>query len=422
MSDITGFGNLGTEGNIPVSGPNEQMAGSGNKPSPLAASSIQQSELEAIALLMIAGIPILQTPDPSGNGISNDAQIAGIAGLSAAARQQEAISKIISTMWDRYIENIREVAERLKEDDIRREVEGLSRTGPKSSTEYFAFLMAASATRRAEEIEGTGPSPLATQFTNAYNDWLVHPIESGASAAIAGGAGYPSAAFMAGCVACSPDAIRSGIGADSALLGIQLSASPVADALAAAGPTSGLPGDYQAAAAMVAALLYGGAVNRATAETIAQKGPQAQYDLNFATNFAKQIMAIVTKDIGKGDPTNPYRESQNNMIRLMLSAIALNMLYRSAYGGMHGKEFAGLLSGDAKNLEPPIRELVDQLASLVNFYLPKDPKAREETLARLMEYVDSKDSVDSMLQTSRLFTSSLDTGSVDANRLASGRS
>lgn len=411
MSDIN-FGNLGTEGNVPVQGP-QQPVGTDKKPSPLSASSIQQSELEAIALLMVAGIPILQTPDPSGNSISSS-QIAGVAALSVAAREHE----IISTMWDRYIENIREVAERLRKDDIRHDVEDPSKTGPKSSTEYFAFLMAASAIRRAEELEGTGPSPLAVQFTNAYNDWLVHPSES---SAIVGAAGlYPSAAFMAGCVACNPDAIRSAIGADSAVLGIQLSVSPVADALAGVGPTSGLPGDYQAAAALVAALLYGGAVNRATAETIAQgKGAEAQYDLNFATNFAKQIMAIVTKDIGKGDPTNPYREAQNTMIRLMLSAMALNMVYRSAYGGMQGKEFAGLLSGDTNNVDPAIRELVGQLASLVNFYLPNDPKARAETIARLMEYVDSKDSVDSMLQTSRLFTSSLDTGTVDANRLAS---
>jgi hypothetical protein len=411
MFDINHFGNLGAESNAPVQGPSQQT-GPDKKPSPLSASSIQQSELEAIALLMVAGIPILQSPDLSGNVSSS--HIAGIAALSAAARENE----IITTMWDRYIDNIREISERLKKEDIKDEIEDISRTGPKSSVEYFAFLMASTATRRAEEIDGSGPSSLAVQFTNAYNDWLVNPIQSGATLDASGS--YPSAAFMAGCVACSPDAIRSAIGADSAVLGIQLSASPVADALAAAGPTSGLPGDYQAAAALVAALLYGGAVNRATAETIAQgKGAQAQYDLNFATNFAKEIMAIVTKDIGKGDPTNPYRETQNTMMRLMLSAIALNMVYRSAYGGMHSKEFAALLSGEATNVDPAIKGLVSQLADLVNHYLPTDSKARAETIARLMEYVDSKDPVDSMLQTSRLFSSFLNTSSVDANRLAS---
>lgn len=411
MFDINSFGNLGTESNIPVQGPSQQGEG---KPSPLSASSIKQSELEAAVLLMVAGIPVLQIPDPSGN-VSNTSQIAGVAGLAAAAKEQD----IINTMWDRYIENIREIADRLKKEDFKDEVENLSRSGPKSSTEYFAFLMAATANQKAIEVDGTSPNPLAVQFTNAYNDWLVNPLESGA---IVGAAGvYPSAAFMAGCVACTPDAIRTAIGADSALLGIQLSASPVADALAAAGPTSGLPGDYQAASALVAALLYGGAVNRATAETIAHgSGAKAQYDLNFATNFAKQIMAIVTKDIGKGDSTNPYREAQNTMMRLMLSAMALNMVYRSAYGGMHGKEFAALLSGDVKDIDPAIRELVSQLADLVNSHLPGDPKAREETIARLMEYVDSKDSVDSMLQTSRLFTGFLDNeGSVNANHLAS---
>lgn len=420
MPDISGYGNLGGEGApVPVSGPSQQEAGTEPKASPLSSSSIQRSEMEAIALLMVAGIPVLPMPDSSGNGVSNSGQIAGIIGLSVAAREHDIISK----MWDTYLDNIREIAERRKKDEIREDIEGVAKQGPKSSTEYLSYLMSVSALRRAEEIEGPGANALTVQFTNTYNTWFVNPAAAGAISGVATAEGvYPSADFIAGCVACSPDAIRGAIGADGALLGIQLSVSPVADALAAVGPASGLPVDYQAAAALVAALLYGGAVNRATAETIGQgKGAQANYDLNFATNFAKQVMAIVTKDIGAEDPTDPHRANQNNMVRLMLSAMALNLVYRSAYGGMQGKEFDDLLAGNAKDLGP-IQGLVDNLVGLVNFYLPKDPKERAEMIARLMEYVDSKDSVDSMLQTSRLFTSFLNTDDVEARRLAAGRS
>jgi hypothetical protein len=234
--------------------------------------------------------------------------------------------------------------------------------------------------------------------------------------------GYPSSSFLAGCVACSPDAIRNAIGISGAALGFQLSSSPVADALFAVGPTSGLPGDYQAAAALVAALLNGGAVYKASADTmVASGGAKPQYDLNFAVNYAKNIMAIVTKNIEGQEPTSPEQASQNTMIRLMLSAMALNMVYRSAYGGMQGKEFENLLAGNTTDLPEEVKGLIEQLVSLVNAYLPQDSKSKADTIRRLMEYVDSKDSVNSMLETSRLFASFLDTNDLDSTRLASGK-
>jgi len=222
---------------------------------------------------------------------------------------------------------------------------------------------------------------------------------------------------LVGAVAANPDALRTAIGADSAILGVNLSSSPVADAVFAVGPNSGLPGDYQAAAALIAALMYSGTVAKATADTIAASGGKPLQDLSFAINYAQQTMAIVTKNIGAEGPTDPYRAGQNNMVRLMLTAMALNMVYRAAYGGMEGKEMASLLAGNTADIPASVRNILDQLVGLVNFYLPKDAGARAETIARLMEYVDSKDSVDSMLETSRLYTSFLNTGDVDANRL-----
>lgn len=386
----------------------------GTQSSPLSASSIQQSELEALALLWLAGVPILVPPEMNGNSTnSSSGQVVAAAGLSMEATKHEIITK----MWDSYIENIRQIADRMKKEDIRRQTEDADKPGPMSSAQYFTFLMSLSGTKRADEIDGNG-NGLSAQFTNTYNNWMVNPIDSG-SAAIAGVGAYPSSSFIAGSVVSNPDAIRLAIGADSALLGVYLSSSPVADALLAVGPTSGLPGDYQAAAALVAALLNGGALNRAAADTPLSSGGKPQYDLNFAVNYAKNIMAIVTKDIGAGDPADPQRATQNDMVRLMLSSMALNMLYRAAYGGMEGKEFAELLAGNTEDIPSQIRGLVDQLVSLVNSFLPKAPASRADMIARLMEYVDSKESVDSMLETSGQFGEFLASSkNVDASRVA----
>ena len=411
MTGINDYGHLGPQQTAHTT----TVSGSGTgTASPLSASSIQKSELEALVQLMSANFPILIPPISSPSGSSGSiSSSSSIAAADVVFDQTK--SDIINKMWDSYIEQLRQIADRMKEEDIKKETVDATKNGPKSSTEYFTYLMSVSASRRADETgESNGVSP---QFAIAFNQWLVNPVTSGNNMAAWGVGAYPSAAFVVGAVAANPDAIRTAIGADSSVLGVQLSSSPVADALLAIGPTSGLPGDYQAAAALVAALLYQGALAKATVDTVAASGGKPLQDLNFALNYAQQTMAIVTKNIGAEDPTNPHRAGQNNMVRLMLSAMALNMVYRAAYGGMQGNDMVSVLAGNTADIPDHVRNIVDQLAGLVNFYMPKDAGARASTLAALMEYVDSKDSVDSMLETSRLYTSFLNTGDIDAKRL-----
>lgn len=400
--------------NVPVSGGTGQTT-------PLSASSIQKSELEALAYMMMANIPILVPPVSNGNSTTNldPSQLVAKIGMMVEAAKHDIISK----MWDSYIEKLHEIADRMKKDDLIRETIDATKGGPKSATEYYTYLMSVSATRRADETEANG---ISFQFTNTFNQWLVNPVDGGTSTSTTGignvSGSYPSSSFIVGSIAGQPDALRTAVGADSAVVGVWLSSSPVADALYAVGPTSGLPADYQAAAALVAALLNGGAVAKASADTVAAGGGgKPVYDLNFAVNYAQQIMAIVTKDVGKDESLDPQRATQNRMIKLMLSAMALNMVYRAAYGGMGGNEFGNILNGDLKGDIPvELRNLLTKLAGYVNAFLPEDKASREATIARLLEYVDSKASVDEMLETAHLFSSFLDAG-LDANRLASGK-
>ena len=113
---------------------------------------------------------------------------------------------------------------------------------------------------------------------------------------------------------------------------------------------------------------------------------------------------------------NKEIEELDRLVRLMLSVMALNMLYRSAYGGMTGEELGAILKGETSDIHEKIKLLVEQLAALIQSNLPAHAEVRAETILKLMDYVDSKDSIDSMLQSTRILANLLSTKDVDQKR------
>jgi hypothetical protein len=429
--NIGNYGGFGTQdpnassipgaGNVSGTNPISKSSNSSDE------STIERSQLEAIMMLLSAGIPFLTPPQSIATSFQDLSAAKGISGVTAVSnidisqikmQVDQTKNDIINSMWDSFLKNVREMAERAKQDNIKKWTEDVNKNGPKSSTEYYAYLMALSSSQRSEEISGNG-NVLASQFNQTFNQWLVSPALQAEN--IAGG-GYPSASFIAGSVAANSDAVRDAIGAAGAVVGYQMSVSPVADALYAVGPNSALPADSQAAAALVTALLNGGAAFKATNDSIQQaaNGGTPPRDLDFAMNYAKNIMNIVTHNVGNGEPLSKEQTSQNQMIRLMLTTMALVLVYRTAYGGITGPEFGSLLNPESsKDLPEEIRPLTQQLASLLKSYLPDDPSGRVNTLNRLTAYADQNESVDSMLSTSRMFSGLLTTGDINHKRLES---
>lgn len=420
--DIGNFGGFGTENPnaayIPAAGavPDADQTGSGS--SIFGKSTIEKSQIEAIILLMSAGFPLLAPPQTV--GIQDSNSISGIGALTITQQipmmVEQSKHEIISSMWDSFLNTVKEMAKRAKEEDVKKWTEDVNKNGPKSAAEYHAFLMALSSNRRAEELSGDGNS-LAVQFNQTFNNWLVSP-----SAKVDGvdPSGYPSISFVASSVAANADAVRNAIGAvGGGAIGYQMSVSPVADALFAVGPSSALPIDYQAAAALVTALLNGGAAYKAASDSIKQGVNAAQpiRDLDFALNYAKNIKNIVTHNVESG---NNQQSEQNKMMRVMLSAMALVLLYRTTYGGITAEEFASMLNPAENSTFPEeIRKTVQELAILLKNNLSDDPKAKAETLNRLLAYADKNESVDSMLATTRLFSSLLKTSDISHHRLSS---
>ena len=375
----------GSSGVTPAAG-----AGTGGRAgaSPHSVSSIQKSELEAIMNgVVYANIPILPSP-----------QFAAMEVASLQLKISNTEKNIIDVICKAMMKSAEEMQKRNRDDYVRRETADADKPGPQSGAQYLTYLMSISPSLRRKEIDGSTDSTFSLLLDETIQNWMINPIVMIPEA----DGRYPSASFVTGCLVGGIGAIESAIGADSKTLGEQLSIGPVADALAAAGPFSGLPGDYQSAAALVAALLYNGALNKASSETVATVGGEQPQDLAFALNFAKQVMNIITKNIEGNGTLDPQKSSQNGLVRLMLASIALNMLYRAGYGGMSGIDLASLLEGNTGDIPDAIKEPIEQLIDIANQYLPENPTDRGNILANLTKYVDSKQSVDSMLQTTRL--------------------
>lgn len=391
-------------------------------------STIAQSELNALLTMLAAGFPTLQPPQVVATnyrelGAAQAINGAGILTLSIQSEQTK--NAIINSMWDLFLKRVHEIEERAKKEDIEKWTKNVAANGgPKSATEYNAYLISITAGQRDKEVNGN--DSLTVQFDHTFHRWFIAPLDLNGSAIVnplavpltSDSHSYPSSAFIAGALVTAADALQGPTSGQH--LG---SMNPVADALFAMGPNSTLPGDYQAAAAMIAALLYGGAMRKATNDTIkgaAQTGKPPQ-DLDFALNYAYNVMKIVSQPLAK--PENKVRSDQDKFIRLMLSVMALKMVYRARYNGMTGIELASLLEGNTSDIHESIKSTVQQLVKLINANLPKDAVERENAIGDMMAYVDSPQSMDSTLGITRMYNEYLTAGNAeDFKRFESGQS
>lgn len=329
---------------------------------------------------------------------------------------QQTKNTLIDSMLTTYTRNLSEFASRMQGDDITQWLQKVSLAKANSPSEYYAIVLAFSATQNPS---GTPKNnALIEKFNLAFNSWINQPNQHLGSAKVHSDPFYPSSSFLAGCVICGADVLRNSTKDMSPEAGLQSPKSPVADVLFAVGPTSNLAVDYLAAAALIAALLSNGAVYKATDDTLNKNANKdtPPKDLDFAINYARNIIAIVTYKSAAKEILNKEIQEQNRLVRLMLSAMALNMLYRAAYGGMTGEEFGSVLKGETQDLPEKIKPLIDQLAFLIKANLSSNEKSRTETIIRLMDYVDTKDSIDSMLQSTQILKNLLPSKDMERNR------
>lgn len=426
--NVQGFTPQGAGGGLTIGGP---ILSGGQPPTGQNAHSIstlKKSELEAIILELLAGSPMLQPPHSNATNLQDlvsNALTGSVDATTALAalgsKWEQTKNDIISTMWDTYLAALHKKDDEKKAEYIKHWTEDINKGGPKSAAEYYAYLMSLPQTQKIDEISDPQNGALAAQFT-AVNNWLIKPSETGnaiepASNVTAGqaSAGYPDSRFIVGALIVSQDVVREAIGATTQ----SISLNPVADALFALGPSSGLPMDSQSAVALVAALLNGGAVYKANSDTVEQaaKNNQLPQDVNFAINYAKNILAIVTHNVQEDQGTAPDEFSQNRLVRLLLSTMALSVLYRSVFHGLTNEERNDVIGGNTSSLPQEVRELFEQLTAEINSVLPQDPASREAMLGMVYSFVDQNRSVDSLFGTTRILKQLLTSGDIDQQRL-----
>lgn len=423
QTDISGFGTQGsqiTTGTTDIGAtPQTGTAGPNTNVSTLSPSELKKLE-EA---LFLAAFPFLQPPNNSiityqDPGKSDGAgPVTNATVITSFSMQIDQMSHdIIMDMWEKFAKTLDEIAKRRVEEDKKKWGEDADKAGPKSAGEYNAYLLSLTTTQRAAETGPTGDSGLNLQFKSSYDQWIANPVTSGA---INPTGGFPDASFLRGAVASSPDVVSQTIGTVDTATGVQLSVSPVADALFALGPVSALPADTQLAAAMIAALLYNGAANKANNDALADASRQSQpvATLDFAINYAKNILAIVTHEAKGGEGSN----GQNRLIKLMLATMALTLLHRGVFKGAAAEDIESLIRSNGADIEKSdipadIKELFKNLAVTVNELLNEDPATREAMIAQMAQYADTKDPAESMVKSTKLLSAMLDT-SVDGKIL-----
>lgn len=312
---------------------------------------------------------------------------------------------IINSMWQTYNRNLIEFSSRMRGDDITQWLQGVKLNDAKSPTEYYAIMLALSSTKDSQDTPHS--NPLLASFAQSFDAWIIKPntsLKREGTPAIA--QAYPSSSFLAGCVICGADMLHD-ITRDTGIeFSLKSHDSPIADIIFALGPLSNLSMDQQAAAALIAALLSNGAAYQATDDTLNKSKDKKSLpnDLDFAINYAKNIIAIVTYKPAREEHLNPTETDQRRIVRLMLSVMALKLLYRAAYGSITGEEFAGLLKGETQDIIDKIKPLIGKLIELIKANFPTNEKTRANIILKLMDYMDAHDSIDSVLQSTRILS------------------
>lgn len=165
--------------------------------------------------------------------------------------------------------------------------------------------------------------------------------------------------------------------------------------------------------------IFGAGVQYFTVAEIAAKGTEGKEEKKgsiFAEGYAKNmkdlinspsfnsyLMAIVTQNVAKGESISPEGVLERvAMVKMILLASALAILYQAEAGKMTGDEFAGMLDKTIKFEEKNIRSTLVNMI-LENLNTVKDPKVRTAILNSLLEFFDTDPSIETLSKPAELF-------------------
>jgi hypothetical protein len=320
----------------------------------------QADQDKIIEYMLSAQVPVLAPPQEVISA-SGDA-VVGINADKIAFQIASSKHEIISQMLDNWIKSIQEQAERNKRDDEKRVIDGLS-------IAYHTY--------NHEVNMKTDPN---------FPIFAVGLI-------IAGTGIYQSLAPVVN------------------NLGVEF--NPVIDMYKQA--VVPVMGDMRAELGLIGALYASGLQYFTVAQIAAEGGAKKPNELEFAKGYAENVvkligdasfnayvMALVTQGTAKGESLSDERVKElAAMVKLVLLASALAMLYKAEAGKMTSLEFAAMINGEIQFAQGDIRAILialirDQLQLL-------SPSIRARIWTSLLEYFDSDPKIEALGDPAKVF-------------------
>jgi hypothetical protein len=349
--------------------------------------SVAQSEMAAIIALLAAWHPILIPP----NDTASHKKVVGLDVAASTLNIAKQENDVITSSWETYLTMLKQLDEQHK---ASRELHDKEDVTIKS------------------DISGK-----LEAVVNGVKQWVVDPSQTipvdGVSAGL-------SSAFLASLAASNVDII-AGSTAQAALQDLT-SNNPILDNLTTPG-TPSVNRDAIFAAEVVASLYYSTFIQQTTLQTVQQAAPVVKpgNDSQFAINFANNVLAISTLKVQGDDPAdNKSDQDRNKLIRVQLYTMALNLIYRTQFDGMTGKELLGLIQSNnlqvPEGINPKSPEWIATL-NLINALKTILPGVSPSVLQEMMDYVDEKHSAESMRESFHMLVDQLAAGpEVEAER------
>lgn len=117
--------------------------------------------------------------------------------------------------------------------------------------------------------------------------------------------------------------------------------------------------------------------------------------------FNSYLMAVVTRGLKKSEISESNIAELSAMVKMILLASALTMLYKNEAGKMLSEEFAGMLKGTIAFKESDIKF---RLVTMINSNLADmSPDLKARALSSLLEYFDTDPSIDSLGDPAKVF-------------------
>lgn len=423
MSGITGPEVSKSEGISPVSGENVITAKVDSTiVNSLIQSTLSESQQVVALMAVIAAFPTLPPPSVVLNNtneleiskVSRGAGSPNISQVSAAAFVElfiEAKNKIIMNMLDAWLKNIREIADRIQEEinspkyqawleqqspQYRAKIEFLSPKGQQEaiikSPEYLAYVASLQQTNEILSRLANGLDDY-TQRVNLGTKTAVQALPFFASMFVSGvSAPLPGAVITAG-TSQAKEVVSPGVfeqvWKDASLI---------------------IPGNAGVQLGWIAALIGAGLMNQTMVDTIPNFKPGTkpqQVDITDARVFAKNVIEILNNPeinlfvqamvINKPEESLMMADPKKAtaMVKAVLLAMALALVYRVEYGGISKVELEDMRNGKLTSTD----ELKNGLAGLLRDYLSQLSSVEQKLLKNaLFDYLASKPPLDHLMK------------------------